>query len=95
MSLVTVSLSHYNISGKGPRISERHINILKNEAEKLSLFKFTKHKSFKYWNAKDKYVFLMSNKDPMLILNTAIFIQKCLFPTWNDIAFTVFIIVAI
>jgi hypothetical protein len=27
------------------------------------------------------------------ILNTAIFIQKCLFPTWNDIAFTVFIIV--
>jgi hypothetical protein len=57
MSLVTVSLSHYNISGKGPRISERHINILKNEAEKLSLFKFTKHKSFKYWNAKDKYVF--------------------------------------
>jgi hypothetical protein len=38
-------------------------------------------KSFKYWNAKDKYVFLMSNKDPILILNTAIFIQKCLFPT--------------
>ena len=38
-------------------------------------------KSFKYWNAKDKYVFLMLNKDPILILNTAIFIQKCLFPT--------------
>ena len=59
----------------------------------LSLFKFVKHKSFKYWNAKDKYVFLMSNKDPILILNTPIFIQKCLFSTWNDIAFTVFIII--
>jgi hypothetical protein len=35
----------------------------------------------------------MSNKDPMLILNTAIFMQKYLFPTWNDLAFTVFIIV--
>jgi hypothetical protein len=35
----------------------------------------------------------MLNKDPILILNAAIFIQKCLFPTWNDIAFTVFIIV--
>ena len=39
------------------------------------------YKSLKYWNAKDKYVFLMSNKDPMLILNTAIVIQRCLFPT--------------
>jgi hypothetical protein len=44
----------------------------------------------KMYNNNNKYVFLMSNKDPTLILNTAIFIQKCLFPTWNDIAFTVF-----
>ena len=51
------------------------------------------YKSLKYWNAKDKYVFLMLNKDPILILNAAFFIQKCLFPTSNDIAFTVFIIV--
>jgi hypothetical protein len=49
------------------------------EAERLSLIKFVKHKSFKHWNAKDIYVFLMSNKDPIFILNTAIFIQKCLF----------------
>ena len=57
------------------------VSCKKYEAERLSLFKFVKLKSFKYWNAKDKYVFLMSNKDPILILNTAIFIQKCLFPT--------------
>jgi hypothetical protein len=30
---------------------------------------------------------------PILILNTAIFMQKCLFPTWNGVAFTVFTIV--
>ena len=57
------------------------VSCKKYEAERLSLIKFVKHKSFKHWNAKDIYVFLMSNKDPIFILNTAIFIQKCLFPT--------------
>jgi hypothetical protein len=57
---------------------EEHVLVSckKYEAERLNLFKYAKHKSFKYWNAKDKYVFLMSNKDPILIINTAIFMQK-------------------
>jgi hypothetical protein len=44
--------------------------LVKNmKLKNLGLFKFVKHKSFKCWNAKDKYVFLTKSQNLSFNLN--------------------------